>query len=556
MNSTWKINRIRMCVAAVVTLALLPNAGTGQQRNEFKPEELPKAVLNISQFKKLDGPARMDSLQELLPELLHAHMLRYKWLQSGTSFSSTSKDSLASAVNDLPTYILDGNFIAVADQIRVDITLRNQKGDPELQSTSVFTDETMFEEVERLGQQISDSLRIKLASQAGKRRARFLIARFRSNSGAAYQSLGGFLGPTIANLLSKAKLENATFLTGENTNNSTEDAIVTGTYTVIEDEKSVRLVALVQERGTGATFHVEAEGPDSQLSRVTRMLSLRILEIARARVAPTGEWNTEPISLVNASREEYLTQAKKYEESGQPARAILMYRKAMEKQPENIQARWSLAKLYSNQQDYLSAISEYHGILVLNSNLPDIHYELAAANIKAGNSQEAKVEIEQARSLSKGDPRMEARLCLLLGDIALIENNNSMAIKSYTRALELSGDSPEPYRAVASALRVADNLPSAQDFLSKAHLLFPADRQVTVDLASLFNEQGQRLYKEQKYAEALEQFNRAMHLGPEDPRVAAETFGFHGIIVGSFLPSPDRKKGIQELQKSVELESS
>lgn len=554
--------KLAIAMALLGTVWLMPALS-----RENHEDSLPGVVfrLSIPRFHKLDGPERLDALETLLPQVLKAGLFRYGWLEVSAGESAPSDPSVpatnaAGNTKIVSTFVLEGTFVAFEDKIRLDFALRNTLDNSvELRGFEVFGEDTILDLADRLDKRVADTLQTKVALRAVERHIPFGIASAFQNKGgeAPYASLGSFLSSEMLSQLSIAKLPDITFRrvdTQERERGPAEpEAMVSGEYDVSGNE--VRAMARIQER-RGAEFLVEASGSLDQVPELARALSKRVLEIIRGRITPEGKWRPESISLSNAKPEEYLAEARKYEQSKEFFPAVVMYRKALEKKPDYIEARSRLADLYMREGDYDGAISEYQNILRQESQEVTALFGLGAAYLRAGNYRDAIPQIEKAQQLGLNGPQMQARLYRTLGDAYLLAGRHEDAIQQYLRGLKTSGDSPDFYHALARAYRAHEELPQAIETLNKARSLYPDDQEFTVDLASVFVAQGRHYYDDQKWEQALETYQKALDLHSNDRQVQAEAYGYSGAIIGHFLTPLDRDQGITYLLKSVELDPS
>lgn len=559
--------RVKTKILTILVLAgtFLCRPAVGQKEQQGSSENTVEAVLKIRKFSKLDGPPRLGELETVLPQVLKASFFRYRWLSVSMEQPSAMLDSDGSApsgnTRSVPSYVLDGTFVAFEDQIRLDVSLTNAAENggsaADFRSFEVFGEDTLLEAADRLGQRIAEFLTAKTAGRAKEHHTLFGIdSTFQYTAGdPVYTSLGPLLSSAIFGQLSAVKISNVSFQRVDvgraKLEGTRSDAMLTGEYKVSGNE--IQFTAKLREM-TGASYVIESRGALDQIPQFASGVSNRVLEIVRGRVTPMGTWRVESISLEDAKPEAYLAEAKKYQEAKEFAPAIVMYRKAIEKNASYLEARSGLAELYMTEGDYPSAISEYKEILRLNSKDVSALLGLGAAYVKSGNSRAALEQAEEAQQIGVNEPQARAQLYRIRGDANLLEGKPQDAIQQYRRGLEVSEGSPELYHSIARAYRASADLNQAIEFLNKARQLYPGDPEFTVDLVSIYNQLGRQYYVDGEYQKALQAFENALSLPARDRQLEAEAMAYRGVIVGHFLPKSDLENGIADLKKSVELD--
>jgi tetratricopeptide (TPR) repeat protein len=75
------------------------------------------------------------------------------------------------------------------------------------------------------------------------------------------------------------------------------------------------------------------------------------------------------------------------------------YRQALRRDPRLVNSHLGLAKIYQRQEKYAPALVEIDAAVKLDPARPDIHYVRGQVLLHMGRKQEARTELEAARSI-------------------------------------------------------------------------------------------------------------------------------------------------------------
>lgn len=133
---------------------------------------------------------------------------------------------------------------------------------------------------------------------------------------------------------------------------------------------------------------------------------------------PNGDEKLDPeISLANMPTslgpEIWVTNGQVFEMKGNYAAALDNYTKALEKEPDNLPALQSVARLQLRQDQYAQAIETYQKVIRVSPSAEN-YSELASAQQKSGQLNEAKTSIQKAISLDPNVPRYRNNLAGVL----------------------------------------------------------------------------------------------------------------------------------------------
>lgn len=569
MRKSRRVLRIGIALVGVVLAFGLPPPAHGQQSGTPSGDRSEKVQLQVVEFTKLGGAARLDFLQTELPHLLAASFLSYSWLDVALADPAVGERAVARNARDQSprtaarAFQLRGTFVEIGNKIRVDLALKDLANDRVSRMFELLDEDALLVSVHNLGKRIAATIESRLSSPANKQVVFGIASHFTKTEGPeTYGFLGDLLPEATFAILSKAKLDNVRFqqlLDAAGENSAAQVAsVVTGEYSVFE--KTVQITARMQEKD-GPTFRIAFKGSVNEIPRLSEELSRRVAEIARGRVTPEGKWRNEEVSLRNASAQQYFAQGEEYSEAKQDAPAIVMFRKALEVKPDFVAARSRLVQIYMSQKDYDAAISESRLVLEFNPDLAATRYQLGTAYLRKGDHQEATRQFQEALRPSGRDPQMQANLYSGLGDAFSLQGRYDEAIVHYLQAKEISRESPDVYYLLARAYAASGKFQEGIQTLEDARRRFPRDSGFTAELASMYTGQGKKLYETQQYDQALQAFEksigyqRSVKLPHDDGQGLAEALSYAGRIVGFDRPVKDVRKGIEYMEQSVKLDT-
>ncbi len=126
----------------------------------------------------------------------------------------------------------------------------------------------------------------------------------------------------------------------------------------------------------------------------------------------------DPTSLASLpnklSPELYVMQGRLAEGQGQPDKALESYKKALEAEPNNVQALVAMARFYDGRNDSQQSISYFQKASAANPSDASIHNDLGLAYSKAGNAAAARDSLNKAISLDGKEVRYRNNLATVL----------------------------------------------------------------------------------------------------------------------------------------------
>lgn len=94
----------------------------------------------------------------------------------------------------------------------------------------------------------------------------------------------------------------------------------------------------------------------------------------------------------NKTAQEYISAGIRYTEEQKYNKAIASFKKAIEKEPDNALAHYTLGGMYTLKDRNEDAIEEYKKAIELDPGYPDPHYSLGFVYEKVGKKKEAEGE--------------------------------------------------------------------------------------------------------------------------------------------------------------------
>lgn len=181
----------------------------------------------------------------------------------------------------------------------------------------------------------------------------------------------------------------------------------------------------------------------------------------------------------NTSKDSYI-QAERATNDGDIAKAISLYKSAIEADNSFIEAYQKLGTIYYLQNSYEEAITLLNSLLIISPTNFDAHFILGNIHSKSGKYTKALYHYEQA----------------------LITNPNDAKL----------------YQNMASAYVNVDNTQLALNYYNKALSIDSKDQEIHYDLANTLARKG-------NYSEALQHYQSAVQLRPD----YAEAWLFMGV---------------------------
>jgi tetratricopeptide (TPR) repeat protein len=146
------------------------------------------------------------------------------------------------------------------------------------------------------------------------------------------------------------------------------------------------------------------------------------------------------------------------------------------------------ADVFEVQNRYDEAIAEYRKAIGLNSNAPDLHFQLGRALLLQSHSPEV---LEQAAAEFRAELKLnpeDASCEFQLGQIAQVETKTADAKAHFEQALKLS---PDFVQALLALGKLEKNSPRAIELLTKATSLEPNNEAAHYALLTAYRDSGQ-----------------------------------------------------------------
>lgn len=157
----------------------------------------------------------------------------------------------------------------------------------------------------------------------------------------------------------------------------------------------------------------------------------------------------EPKPVVTAATKNLIEQGIKYYNFGQYDVAIVQFQKAIEVEPQSVDAHLYLAYAYEKQGEREKAIGEYQKITQIDPNHLDAHYRLGVSYNSMGRRAETIKEYEKVLSLKPSKERLGKISPVLYtfyyehGMKFYNKKQYQEAKESFQRALQVKPDEPE-----------------------------------------------------------------------------------------------------------------
>lgn len=135
-------------------------------------------------------------------------------------------------------------------------------------------------------------------------------------------------------------------------------------------------------------------------------------------------------------------------QAGSPADGLALLSRAVERAPEDGQARANLAKLRLDLGDIAGAVADYEAALRLRPDDAELEFNLAGALVLAGRRDEAIARLEHARAIAPGHPHVLANLGNLYRQTGRLAESREVL----ETAAEASPDDPEVQHSLGVTL--------------------------------------------------------------------------------------------------------
>ncbi|MDB5771164.1 MAG: hypothetical protein JWM42_1538 [Burkholderia sp.] len=206
------------------------------------------------------------------------------------------------------------------------------------------------------------------------------------------------------------------------------------------------------------------------------------------------------------SAEALISEAKAFREKGDNNSAIIQLKNALQKNPDDAQARYLLGATYVDTGDPVSAEKELRKALSLGMNEPNLATSLGKALYMLGQYQKALSETDLAVS-----QRADSGLLTLRGDAYLALGKPAEAKQAFERALTAQANFPEALIGLARHALMQKDVGAAMQFAERAAASNPKNPKTWSFKGDLLRAQG-------KVDDALAAFDEVLKLSPGDHR--------------------------------------
>jgi putative PEP-CTERM system TPR-repeat lipoprotein len=252
-------------------------------------------------------------------------------------------------------------------------------------------------------------------------------------------------------------------------------------------------VLLLKRNSLNQRFHPYPE--EFRMSRHANKLTLTALLSGAFLVAGLGACGK------TQTTESLLTDAKQYQQKGDLKAALIQLKNAVEKSPENGEARIALGNLELTINDISSAEKEFRKARSLGISADRVMPLLGKALAQQGKFKEILEEVTPQVAATS------APLMALRGEALLTTGKPDDAKAAFNAALALDPNSGNALLGLARHAMMSGDRPSAERYVADAVAKDPKN-------AEGFMAQGTMLRMQGKPEEALAAFNQALKLDP------------------------------------------
>lgn len=529
-----------LCVAIQACLAL----GLRAQRLPTRGE----AAIAISRFTLLGSDPTASWVAARTPDLLRIALLRFSWIEARTRpEASLTADSLR---EEGVRFWLTGEILPLRDEMLLTVRVTNLENDQTVYEKVELVRGDILRTIAQIGDDIADRLERQLTTASGVSR-RFAIARFRSldrdSSDDVFETIlfEEFRGP-LESALAKANIRNAVIDTVA-PGSTDADAGIFGEYSVRGDTLIVS--ATLRERESGVMSKVKVTGSVHDVFGVPLTLADRVAELIEGRLTPDGKWR--PPDLLRGNAGALAERASERVRAGDYATAILLYRKAIEREPGFTEAYLGLARVYRAMDQYEAALAELREGRRWRPNDPELYLVAGETYIDNAEYDQAIRELQQALGNAGDNREVAFQAQLQLGNVLTRLGDYPQAIARYERARNIHDQRPEAYHALGRAFRATGELDRATSVLQRGRERFPGDSAFRDELASIHNELGDQHLAEQRQIEAAAEYLKTLDLNPPDKTVTASAYrGLADLLheAGEYQRALERYQLAQELE--------
>lgn len=202
------------------------------------------------------------------------------------------------------------------------------------------------------------------------------------------------------------------------------------------------------------------------------------------------------------SPEQLVAEAAEYQQKGDRKAAIIQLKNALQKKPDDANARFLLGSIYNETGEALSAEKEIRRAAELGTPRSKTAPQLARALMTQGQFQKALDELAAA------SPLQDAHGEVIRGDAYSALNKQAEAKAAYEQALKLAPDQPLALVGLAKIAYFNKDVPGATRMIEQAVAKNPQSTEALVAKAELLRAQ-------EKNDEALAAYDQALKIRPE-----------------------------------------
>lgn len=519
------------------------------QAQEERPGVAPVRV-SIQRFSSEGSPPELDALRSILPNLLQASLFQFEWLSAEVSADGAQPANPAGASAE-NRFVVRGQYTQLGEKIRVDVIVTNSSDGRDVTGDfAMFAPEDMVSEMQKLAlrcaQAIAPSRQPSTPTGPG-----VLVSAFtgpKTQDKLSY--LTGLIPRAIVRAADGADLGKVALSTAANERSQWRFS-VSGSFQALGDHIRVE-VRVADRSGDGLTFQVEST--DKLGFSLPQTVAGRVLEVLRGLTEQSASqdpaFDPKPADPAACRFAADLARSQ-----GKLNLAIMLYRRAQ--RGGGPLAALHLIGIYREQHATDAALSEAQ-MLATTANSPRTYFSRGLVHLLDSEFKDA-IEAFIKTSTSNIEPELRpyvyaaagnAHLSLadLAGNAQAALAEASEAVANYQRALDAGASDASIYRSFARACNKAGQPVKAIDALEKVRAREPADLQIREDLASLYRDQGIRLYDEDKFPDALSWLDKALGLNPSTQSVVSDAATHQASILAFHSDPPKNDMAIDLLQ--------
>ncbi len=202
--------------------------------------------------------------------------------------------------------------------------------------------------------------------------------------------------------------------------------------------------------------------------------------------------------------ETLVNEAKQYQQKGDNKAAIIQLKNALQKNPDDVEARYLLGTIYNKTADPQSAEKELRKALSLGMSSAKVSPDLGKTLLMQGKFQIVLDEIKQIPG-----EKESAEISTLRGNAYLALGKGKEAKESFEQALKITSDFPDALIGLARHSITEKNIDAATRFSEQAVAKNPENTDVLLFKGDLLRAQG-------KIEPALAAYDQVLKLQPDN----------------------------------------